>query len=142
MAQLGIQQLRILLNPGNFFRVQKSENMAQSPEQQQWTGVYQDSKVLCKVIQSLKNLYNTRFIQMKTFKMVINTFRGNYWCHFLSETRPFVIVLCFPYLGMYKTTKYWVYKGKYKRNTVLILFLLSFLGILSVCQNILHDERK
>ena len=73
MALLNIQQLRILSNPGNFFRVQKacfkSENMAQSPEQQQWTGVYQDSKVLCKVVQSLKNLCNKRFIQMKTFKM-------------------------------------------------------------------------
>ena len=37
VAQLSIQKLRILLNPGNFFRVQKacfkSENMAQSPEQ-------------------------------------------------------------------------------------------------------------
>ena len=34
------------------------------------------------------------------------------------------------------------YRGKYFRNTILILYFLSFINILSACPNMLHDELK
>ena len=46
------------------------------------------------------------------------------------------------FLLYYQLILYILLSGKYFRNTILILYLLSFLGILSVCPDILHDEWK
>ena len=39
-----------------------------------------------------------------------------------------------------KMSKYWIQKGKVLKYTVLIVYLLLFLGILSVCLDILDYE--
>ena len=50
------------------------------------------------------------------------------------------IVFCLLYSGLSKMSKYWIYKENVFSLTIMILFLLSFLGILSVWSDILQKE--